>query len=210
MPAQQTSRGEETRAALVAAGRALFARKGYDGTSVRALTTQAGTNLGAVTYHFGSKRDLYTAVLEEGLSPMVLRVEKVSRLDLPPDERILRVVDEIFDFLGENPDVPRLMLQELAAGKQPPDVAKDIIRRHMTNIVSVLEEGMADGSFRRAHPVFSTLSIVSQPIYLTLVSPMILGVAGLDLRDAEVRRAAMEHVKAFVHAGLAAREESNP
>ena len=60
---QQTGRGEQTRAALTDAGRSLFAKRGYDGASVRDITRLAGTNLGSVTFHFGSKRALYGAVL---------------------------------------------------------------------------------------------------------------------------------------------------
>lgn len=48
---------------LLAAGRRLFARGGFEGTSVRSLTTEAGANLGAVTYHFGTKEAFYLAIL---------------------------------------------------------------------------------------------------------------------------------------------------
>ncbi|HSG82026.1 MAG TPA: helix-turn-helix domain-containing protein, partial [Gemmatimonadota bacterium] len=52
-----------TAEALLRAAHHLFARFGYDGTSVRAITREAGSNLGAVTYHFGSKEALYDSVL---------------------------------------------------------------------------------------------------------------------------------------------------
>jgi AcrR family transcriptional regulator len=53
-----------TAAALLEAGRVLFAERGYEGASVRAITAHACANLGAITYHFGSKRDLYDRVVE--------------------------------------------------------------------------------------------------------------------------------------------------
>ena len=43
----------------------LFAERGYDGTSIRDITRQAGTNIGAVTYHFETKQRLYEAVVQE-------------------------------------------------------------------------------------------------------------------------------------------------
>ena len=67
--------GAATRTELIAAGRKLFGRRGFDGASIRAITKEAGANLGAVTYHFGSKHGLYSAVLEEGLRPMAARVQ---------------------------------------------------------------------------------------------------------------------------------------
>ncbi len=49
---------------LVEAARQLFASAGYDATSVRDITARAHANLGAITYHFGSKQALYHAVIE--------------------------------------------------------------------------------------------------------------------------------------------------
>ncbi|HDH50886.1 MAG TPA: TetR/AcrR family transcriptional regulator, partial [Nitrospirae bacterium] len=41
----------------------LFARDGYRGTSLRAITGKAGVNLAAVNYHFGSKTSLLETVI---------------------------------------------------------------------------------------------------------------------------------------------------
>jgi AcrR family transcriptional regulator len=48
---------------LLAAATTLFAARGYEGTSVRAICAAAETNLNAVTYHFGGKKALYAAVI---------------------------------------------------------------------------------------------------------------------------------------------------
>lgn len=45
----------------VAAG--LFGQYGFDGVSIRQIATATGTNLGAVTYHFGGKEELYRATI---------------------------------------------------------------------------------------------------------------------------------------------------
>jgi AcrR family transcriptional regulator len=58
-----------TAESLLDAGQRLFAERGYDASSVRDLTAAASANLGAVTYHFGSKEALYHAVLERALVP---------------------------------------------------------------------------------------------------------------------------------------------
>lgn len=42
----------------------LFAERGYEGTSVRAICEAAGTNVNAVSYHFGGKQALYTAIVD--------------------------------------------------------------------------------------------------------------------------------------------------
>lgn len=204
-----TTVGDDTRGALLDAGRRLFARRGFDGTSVRDLTREAGTNLGAVNYHFGSKRGLYEAVLEAGLSPLAARIEAVAEGPGSPPERLDALIDALFDHLAGHPELPRLLLQEVTAGKPPPDVVVSIIRRNVANVGRILEAGWADGSVRRGHPLLSALSIVSQPIYVSLIAPLIKEVGGLDLQDPETRAVVARHAKTFVRAGLEPRRESH-
>lgn len=194
--------GAVTRADLIAAGRTLFAQKGFDGTSVRALTTEAGTNLGAITYHFGSKRGLYTAVLEDGVRPLARRVARAAQAEGTARERMLGVVEAYFDHFTDHPDLPHLLLQEVAAGKEPPDVILEIVQSVKQTIARLQIEGADDGSVRPGHPVLTALSVVSQPIYMTLVAPLLRRVAGVDLTDPEDRRQVLAHTLAFVEAGL--------
>jgi AcrR family transcriptional regulator len=58
----QAERTEATTAALVAAARELFARDGYDATSLDAVAARAGVTKGAVYHHFEGKRQLFEAV----------------------------------------------------------------------------------------------------------------------------------------------------
>lgn len=194
--------GAATRADLIAAGRTLFAQKGFDGTSVRALTTEAGTNLGAITYHFGSKRGLYTAVLEDGVRPLARRVARAAQAEGTARERMLGVVEAYFEHFTDHPDLPHLLLQEVAAGKEPPDVILEIVQSVKQTIARLQVEGADDGSVRPGHPVLTALSVVSQPIYMTLVAPLLRRVAGVDLTDPEDRRQVVAHTLAFVEAGL--------
>jgi AcrR family transcriptional regulator len=60
----------DTKQRLLDAAEHLFARDGFHCTSLRALTTEAGTNLAAVNYHFGSKEALIEAVFERRLIPL--------------------------------------------------------------------------------------------------------------------------------------------
>ena len=48
-----------TKESLIDAAEHLFAEHGYDGVGMRALANEAGVNLGAATYHYGTKEKLY-------------------------------------------------------------------------------------------------------------------------------------------------------
>jgi AcrR family transcriptional regulator len=83
-----------TKDRILDAAEKLFADQGFTATSLRAITTEAGVNLAAVNYHFGSKDGLMEAVFERRLAP--LNQERISLLDAleasdenPPLEKIL-------------------------------------------------------------------------------------------------------------------------
>jgi AcrR family transcriptional regulator len=59
----------DTRAAILAQARELFAAQGYAGTSVRAIATAAGVDAALVHHYFGTKDDLFLAALQAPLDP---------------------------------------------------------------------------------------------------------------------------------------------
>ncbi len=70
---------QPTKTRIMHAAEMLFLQRGYEGTSLRAITTEANVNLAAVNYHFGSKEELFTMLLTERLDP--LNDERSKRLD---------------------------------------------------------------------------------------------------------------------------------
>ena len=199
-----------TREDLVAAARTLFGKGGYDGTSVRAIVGLAGTNLGAVTYHFGTKRHLYHAVLEEGLASLDTRVTAAANSLGDARDRMVRVVEAYFRHFEEHPDLPHLLLQEVAAGKQPPDIVRETVGSLKKTLGQLSIRGAAEGSVRPGHPGLTALSVVAQPIFLTLVTPLLKGAGDIDLSDAATRESALRHCTAFVRAALAPETGETP
>lgn len=61
----QAERTEAMRRALLDAGRALFARRGYADVGIGEISGHAGATTGAVYHHFGSKAGLFRAVYDE-------------------------------------------------------------------------------------------------------------------------------------------------
>lgn len=60
------SDGEQSRQRLRQAALKLFAQHGFAKTSTREIARTAGTNIAAISYHFGDKAGLYRAVFTEG------------------------------------------------------------------------------------------------------------------------------------------------
>ncbi len=53
-----------TREVLLLTAGQLFAERGFDGVSTRAIAEEAGVKLGSIHYHFGSKENLYLEVFK--------------------------------------------------------------------------------------------------------------------------------------------------
>jgi AcrR family transcriptional regulator len=65
-----TRPSEVTRDRIMKAAERLFADKGYDGTSIRAIVAKARVNQAAINYHFGGKDGLYREVLRAAFRGM--------------------------------------------------------------------------------------------------------------------------------------------
>lgn len=85
-------RTADTRERILDAGERLFMAHGYEGTSMRLITSEAAVNLAAVNYHFGSKESLIQEVFRR-------------RLDWLNDER-MRVLVEMEEAAAGKPLKP--------------------------------------------------------------------------------------------------------
>jgi AcrR family transcriptional regulator len=64
-----------TKSKILDAAEHLFAIHGFNGTSLREITSQAEVNLAAVNYHFGSKKELIKAVMSRYMNELSPRLE---------------------------------------------------------------------------------------------------------------------------------------
>ncbi len=64
-----------TKDKILDAAELFFADKGFNGTSLREITSQAEVNLAAVNYHFGSKKELIKAVMSRYMNELSPKLE---------------------------------------------------------------------------------------------------------------------------------------
>lgn len=105
----QAERRETTRAALLAAGRELFAAHGYAGVATEEIVDRAGVTRGALYHHFRGKDDLFRAVCEQIERDVSERIAAGARRGGEPIE-LLRSGAAMFLDACLEPDVQRITL----------------------------------------------------------------------------------------------------
>src|SRR5688500_3819572 len=84
-----TTRGDQTRTALIDAAFALFTDRGYHGTSMRQIAQGAGLALGGIYNHFNGKEAIFLAVIR-AYHPYREVVAALAETDAPSPEVYFR------------------------------------------------------------------------------------------------------------------------
>jgi TetR/AcrR family transcriptional regulator len=105
-----------SRAAILDAAEKLFADKGFDATSLNEVGAAAGVSRGTPGYFFGSKADLYQAVLDRCFGEVreAVRAGRARALssNRSGEDILAGAVSDYFDFLAARPNFVRLIERE--------------------------------------------------------------------------------------------------
>jgi AcrR family transcriptional regulator len=198
-----------TRDRLLTVSRQMFAARGYRGTSIREITRAANANLGAVTYHFGTKQKLYEAVLSDAFGEIGQRIEAASHVDAGAAEQLAAVVRALFGFFREAPDVPHLMVHQLAAGGGLPAFLGPYLQRNLAAIRRVVEAGIATGTFRPIDSNLVAFSVISQVVWFAIVGRSLIALTSMPI-DHDDLADRMEHHVIDIITRFLAQEAGSP
>ncbi len=155
---RRTAARKSQRREILAAALALFARNGYERTSVHEVAKRAGFSVGHLYNLIGNKRALYDAVLiQEGEALL----EVVQRATAPAVGRGLdradRMIDAVLDFFAGHRDFFQIFLNETGG---VPETANARFSEESLRLKQAIDEtaravfvdGVADGSFVAVDP----------------------------------------------------------
>ena len=116
---------DRSRATILDAAERLFAEQGYEATSLNQVGTAAGVSRGTPGYFFGSKSDLYQAVLDRCFAEVreAVRAGRARALasSQSPDTILAGAVSDYFDFLAARPNFIRLIERVALNGEGLPE-----------------------------------------------------------------------------------------
>lgn len=190
-----------TKQKILEAAKKLFSERGYNGVSVRDISAEADVNVGAVSYYFGGKENLYQEVIGSGFDEVRQAVTGILNEDAPPRERLELVFEEFLEFLLKEDSVSRIVFSELAlgGGKLPESVERNFTRV-FASIHSIISEAVDKGEFRRADPTLMIISFASFPAYLFFARPIVESIRGeKGYTKAFIKKAARHHVDVLLN-----------
>jgi TetR/AcrR family transcriptional regulator, regulator of cefoperazone and chloramphenicol sensitivity len=202
---------DDARARLIDAAIELFAKKGYEGTSVRDLATAAGVNVAAVSYYFGSKDELYHEALRaclagcktmRDLMEVHLKAARRTKTRKAAEDALRGCVEDFLHVLM-SPEArhSHLVMREQSEGKRR---FEPVIREFfqpvgiiLREVILMLAPGLSDMK------VFMVISgIIGQclHIYKARVSYRVL--AGVDSHSPEYIETVSKHIAHLTALGL--------
>jgi TetR/AcrR family transcriptional regulator len=209
---------QRTRDVILSAAETIFAERGFEGTSVDAIASQAGYNKSLLFQYFGDKLGLYSQVLkrsdrEVGVLVGSAFAEVSSRL---ADERgtlrteefrafLVTMVRSIFDYLLEHPRLARILTWEMAAGWQTfAEIASQFAPEDLARAQPLFERACEVGLLRSDFvPTIQFMMLVPWcQIYLGYLPLYQRLLPGEDLASASRLADAREYLVDFVVAGL--------
>ncbi|ABP61358.1 TetR/AcrR family transcriptional regulator [Enterobacter sp. 638] len=136
---------EETRAALLAMARKVFREHGYAETSMDDLTAQAGLTRGALYYHFGDKKGLLAAVVEQIDDEMDQRLQTISDNAQDPWDGFCNRCRAYLEMALE-PEFQRIVLRDAKAvlGGSSPESQRYCVQSMQRLIGNLIDQGVVE------------------------------------------------------------------
>jgi AcrR family transcriptional regulator len=146
VPSPEPAEKQTSRERLLAAGKSLIARLGYEQTPAAAIAREAGTSESQLNRSFGGKAGLLEAIFNDAWGSVLLRLG--DQTSGPARKTILAVFEIIMEMFGRDHDIAMLFLFEGHRLRGNEIAISNGFMQFYQLIQSIVRRGQKDGSFR--------------------------------------------------------------
>ncbi len=142
----------------------LFAEHGFDGTSIRMISKEAGINVAMVSYYFGSKESLLEKLIIYRTSDLKLKLENVLKTEASTLIKIENYVNLYIEKMNCNKNLYQILHTEISSPKRAIDLKafSEVKKNNLETLKNIIELGQNQKIFKK-------------DINIALITPMILG-----------------------------------
>lgn len=204
---------EGTRRRILAAAAEEFANGGLSGARVDQIARRALTNERMLYYYFGSKEQLFTAVLEQSFSCLSEAERQLDLEGLEPVEGITQLAHFIWNYYFEHQDLLRLLNNEnLHEARYIKNSARinEMMSPVTSVLASILKRGAEAGVFRPdVDPLRFYVTLSALGYYVLSNRYTLAAILGRDFTEPEERVEVLKLSTEMVLCYLRSKPEGN-
>lgn len=193
---------ERTRAQLTEAALREFADHGFHGARVDRITKAVGCNPRLLYHYFGSKEQIYVAVIEHIFADIRAQERDLEMARLAPLDAMRRLVEFTYDFFDSNPLFVKMTRNEnLLEGRfiARTEAVRTSSQPLIDAISGAMERGLSEGVFRhRYDPLQIYITIVALSAHHLNNGHTLTAIFGVDLLSSAWRQERRAHAVALV------------
>ena len=155
-----------------------FLLKGFAGARIVEIANQAGVSQSMLNYYFKSKEMLFDRVMREKIKQLQDSVTIVFEMEgMTLVEKLVEIIVRHFNFLCQNPDLPRFVINEIIA--QPgyieriKEEALPVLKESVDHLQRDLDAAAEKGEVRQMDAATLLMDIVSVNIFTFIVVPIL-------------------------------------
>jgi AcrR family transcriptional regulator len=162
-PPVRSSRSDARQEQLIDIAIRLFARKGYEGTSLRDIADEAGITKAALYYHFPNKEALYERIVLESMQRLVESVREAMRSGPTPVDKVRIFMLSSADFLDRSRNSWIAGSNAFWSGSDvDPRGAAVFLRDEYEHLLrDCITTAIAEGQFRKVDPAMAGRMLLS-------------------------------------------------
>ncbi|MCI8482247.1 MAG: TetR/AcrR family transcriptional regulator [Clostridia bacterium] len=142
----------KTKRKIFEASMKLFAKKGYDATSIEEITATVGVAKGTLYYHFSSKEEIFNFLVEEGMKLLKNSIDiKISKLNKAMDKLRAVILIQI-KIITKYEDFMTIVLSQIWGNEARNIMCKQKVIEYIKTIEILVEEGMKKGEIMKGDP----------------------------------------------------------
>lgn len=142
----------DTRRQILRAAEALFARHGYDSTTVEQIAHQAGVTKGAVYYFFKNKAELFCLVIDQGIDYICDQCGLLLQSDESSDLIAGSIISLYTDIAYDHVSLFLILFGSRSSDPAVQAMFETRVGRLIARLSELVQAGMKDGLFRPADP----------------------------------------------------------
>jgi TetR/AcrR family transcriptional regulator len=178
-----------------------FAQCGYEGTNLRRIAADADVDVALIPHHFGSKLDLWKAVVDSLATRLSGVTEEMPDAfsDTDVADRIRRALRRYIDINSDVPELGMVVTQEMQFSGERRDYVYDrLVKPRHDQLVPLIREAIAAGVIRPQDPDLLFFLLVTSISTSMAIRPLIArfseAAGSVDLFRDALERSVMANV----------------